>query len=115
MNSDCFELEDLIFRLRKIEYIKEEMQWQLEHQFTNQHILLAVVNGTGDLTIEKDRFRFKENKGYWIPPEFTFEMTADSPEALELYLFRFDIILDSGTGGLKIEKNEKSLFIHQES
>ena len=38
MNSDCFELEDLIFRLRKIEYIKEEMQWQLEHQFTNQHI-----------------------------------------------------------------------------
>ncbi|MBX9975812.1 helix-turn-helix domain-containing protein [Cytobacillus firmus] len=105
MKTDCFALEDLIFRLRKIEYIKEEMQWQLEHQFTNQHILLAVVNGTGDLTIEKDRFRFKENKGYWIPPEFTFEMTADSPEALELYLFRFDIILDSGTCGLKIEKN----------
>ncbi|MCM3241995.1 hypothetical protein M3598_04495 [Cytobacillus oceanisediminis] len=47
--------------------IKEEMQWQLEDQFTNQHILLAVVNGAGDLTIEKDRFRFKENKGYWIP------------------------------------------------
>lgn len=43
------------------------MQWQLEDQFTNQHILLAVVNGAGDLTIEKDRFRFKENKGYWIP------------------------------------------------
>ncbi|KON89936.1 hypothetical protein AF332_26000 [Sporosarcina globispora] len=51
-------LEDLIFRLRKIEYIKEEMQWQLKHQFTNQHILLAVVNGTGDLTIDNDRFRF---------------------------------------------------------
>jgi hypothetical protein len=27
--------------------------------FTNRHILLAVLNGTGDLTIEKDRFRFK--------------------------------------------------------
>ena len=82
MNTDCFALEDLIFRLRKIEFIKEEMQWQLEHQYTNQHILLAIVNGAGDLTIEKHHFRFKENKGYWIPPEFPFELTADSPEAL---------------------------------
>ncbi|WP_436374884.1 hypothetical protein [Cytobacillus sp. BC1816] len=32
-------------------------------------------------------------------------MTADSPGAFELYLFRFGIFLDSGTGGLKIDKN----------
>ncbi|EFV75490.1 hypothetical protein HMPREF1013_04268 [Bacillus sp. 2_A_57_CT2] len=56
-----------LIQAEKNRNIKEEMQWQLEDQFTNQHILLAVVNGAGDLTIEKDRFRFKENKGYWIP------------------------------------------------
>lgn len=51
--------------------------------YQSAYILLAVVNGTGDLTIEKGRFRFKKNNGYWIPLEFTFELTADSPEALD--------------------------------
>ncbi len=53
--------------------------------FTNQHILRAVVNGTGDLTIEKDRFRFKPCIEIYAEPINPEALTDDAVKAFFLY------------------------------
>jgi ABC-type Fe3+-hydroxamate transport system substrate-binding protein len=93
--DDDFSLDSLIFRLREMEFITGECDWQIEQQLTVSHVLLVVTNGKGKLMLGKHECRLRQDTVYVCPPKQTYGVAAGKPDGLRMYLLRFDVFRET--------------------
>ena len=89
-------LDELFFKLRDIEYVNGDGHWRIEQQFTLSHVLIAVTNGRGRLTLGSDEFRLRPDAVYVCAAGEIFGAEADNPEGLRMFLCRFDVFRVTG-------------------
>ncbi|TMV09423.1 AraC family transcriptional regulator [Paenibacillus thermoaerophilus] len=80
-----------MFRLRSVEGVKGALDWSSKQQFTDSHVLMAVLKGEGSITLGLREYRLQHDTVYVCPPHETYGISAESPHELMMYAISFDV------------------------
>ncbi|QPA31443.1 ABC transporter substrate-binding protein [Thermaerobacillus caldiproteolyticus] len=86
-----FSLDGLFFRLRDMEFVKGDGNWQIEQHLTGSHVLFVVTNGRGRLMLDSSECRLRQDTVYVCAPGETYGAEAENPDGLKMFLFKFDV------------------------
>ncbi|MGP9077167.1 AraC family ligand binding domain-containing protein [Geobacillus thermodenitrificans subsp. calidus] len=83
------------FRMREMQFIKEENGWQIEPQLTTSHVLMIVKDGQGHFMLNSHRYRLRPNTAYICSPDDTYGIEIEARS--KMFLFKFDVFQRKGS------------------
>ncbi|MGF7045592.1 ABC-type Fe3+-hydroxamate transport system substrate-binding protein [Paenibacillus sp. DS2015] len=85
---DVSSLDDLLFKIRSIEYLRDA---QMEQQLINMHVLIIVKNGLGRLTVDLQEYQLKQDTIHIARPGQTIGVSLEDGNGLDLYVIKFGV------------------------
>ncbi|AXM90605.1 AraC family transcriptional regulator [Anoxybacillus ayderensis] len=94
--ADEFAWDCSFFRMREMQFIKEEGDWRIEQQLTTSHVLMIVKGGQGHFMLNSHRYRLRQNTAYMCSPGDTYGIEIEARS--KMFLFKFDVFQRKGSG-----------------
>lgn len=84
-----------VFRLLDLEYIQCPPNWRENRHFADEHIVLLIAGGKGELWIDGQHFSISQGKSFVLIPSMLVELHADAAQPMQFYRMTFQAMRES--------------------